>query len=114
MCRLDRKEALKRRVFDNLGINEKDLDYELKWFGSAPLCNATPCDAIVDGYIPILSDKYGDGGKCIKGEKYLGIKIKGKQYLGEETVERYKDMCMELKVDDEKTKNRIIESIFEM
>lgn len=116
MCRLDRDLALKRKVFDKYGINPESTDYELKWFGTAPLCNGTPCDAINQGYIPVLGDEYGDGSKCMTGEKYLGLKIKNDDWgrIFEEYSGKYKEMCMEFDISDKKTKNAILESIFDM
>ena len=46
---------------------------EFTWFGTAPLCGASPCDVYKAGKYPVKAGKCGDGSCCSTGEKWLGM-----------------------------------------
>lgn len=53
-------------------VKKEKSDIKYAWFGSAPFCNENPfIDIVVDGWVPIKVDRYGDGSNCVKGFKVL-------------------------------------------
>ena len=114
LCRLDPNAASRSGIFSRFGIPDNSSDFSLKWFGNAPFCNGSPCTAINEGFIPVLADKYGDGKKCLTGEKFLGIRPNKISQIDSDFLEKSRLMCTELSVENEKTRNKIIEDIFAM
>lgn len=114
LCRMNPKRLTDLPEFRELadkGIEIKG-DYKLKWFGTAPLCDANACDAILDGYIPLLSDRQGDGSYCMTGQKILGIKPDKMSPDAEQKFEEMKKDCEKAAMLAAQQKNDIIGGIF--
>jgi hypothetical protein len=114
LCRMNPKRLTDLPEFKDLaktGIEIKG-EYQLKWYGTAPLCDANACDAILDGYIPLLSDRQGDGSFCMTGQKILGIKPEKMTPEAQEKFNEMKKECERAAMAASQQKSDIIGGIF--
>ena len=78
-CVFDPKRWKESIMYNNLQFESKDKNVknykpEFNWFGTAPFCNYDECDVINEGFLPMKKDNYGNGAKCVSGQKILGLK----------------------------------------
>jgi len=114
LCRMNPKKLTDLPEFKELaerGIEIKG-DYKLKWYGTAPLCDVNACDAILDGYIPLVTDRQGDGSFCMTGMKILGIKPDRMTPQAEQKFEEMKKDCEKAAMLASQQKSDIIGGIF--
>lgn len=87
---------------------------EFMWTGTGPICKPNVCDLIEKRFIPIASDKHGDGKtfSCITGTKILGVKPIGKtwEFADWNTLSK---MCDEFRITEEKQKMDLLIKIVE-
>ena len=113
LCRLDHDAIARSGVFQKFGIDPNSGNFSLKWFGTAPSCDGSPCDAILEGYVPVLSDAWGDGAKCVTGQKFLGIRPNKMQKLDEDYINSMRQKCTELDINNREKWNAIVKDIFD-
>jgi hypothetical protein len=61
-----------------------------------------------------MSDDKGIGSKCIKGSKILGIRPNEMEEIDKDYIKSTRLKCLDLKIDDIKTKNKVTRDIFDM
>lgn len=96
LCRYNPSSAIESGIFEQYGLDPTLMNFELKWYGTAPFCDPEPCQIWSDGYIPIFNDEYGDGSRCVTGRKILAIKpltVNKEQQL---LLDQWKSRCKEL------------------
>lgn len=118
-CRINfEDERLRKRGITNdynteTGLYE-DKNMDLKWFGNAPFCDGDFCDAVMEGYVPLGLDKYGNGKKCLTGNKVLGIKYDNMIKEDLDFLDKSnKDECLKFVNSKDLNKGKIISDIFD-
>jgi hypothetical protein len=95
LCRYDPQAAINSGIFEQAGLDPDKFNFELKWFGTAPFCGVNSCDVWADGFMPLLTDDYGDGSYCVTGNKILGVRPLSMTEEQKKNFNNYKQKCQE-------------------
>lgn len=114
LCRYDPKAAMNSGVFEQAGLDPDRFNFELKWFGTAPFCGVNSCDVWADGFMPLLTDDYGDGSYCITGKKILGVRPLSMTEEQRVNFNNYKAKCQETLTMEAENKAKMWSTILDV
>lgn len=114
LCRYDPMAAIESGLFEKAGVDPKKMNFEMKWFGTAPFCGADSCEVWSEGFIPIITDDYGDGSYCVTGKKILGVRPLSMSGEQKKKFEEYRKKCQEALILKSDNTNEIFSTIFDL
>lgn len=114
LCRYDPKSAIESGVFEQAGLDPDKFNFELKWFGTAPFCGVNSCDVWADGFMPLLTDDYGDGSYCVTGKKILGVRPLSMTEEQKKNFNSYKQKCQETLTMESENKAKMWSTILDV
>lgn len=113
LCRYDPDAAVRSGIFQRAGVDPYTMNFELKWFGTAPFCDPINCEVWSEGFMPVHTDDYGDGSKCHTGRKILGIRPLSMTKEQQKNFEDQRKKCEEVMVMESQKQKDMLKGIFE-
>jgi hypothetical protein len=113
LCRFDPDAAVRSGIFQRAGVDPHTMNFEMKWFGTAPFCDPIECEVWSEGFMPVHTDDYGDGSKCWTGRKILGIRPLSMTIDQQKNFEEQRKKCGEVMVMESQKQKDMLKGIFE-